>query len=56
LSILSPMGEGARRVRPVSTPRVAERRGLVEKGVLAGLVLTVVLGGGLGGDVGLEEA
>jgi hypothetical protein len=49
------MGDGARRVRPVSTPKVAERRGLLEKGVLAGLVLTVVFGGGLGGDAELEE-
>lgn len=43
------MGDGARRGRPLSVLMVAERRGLLINGGLGGVVLTAVLGGGLGG-------
>lgn len=44
------MGDGARRVRPVSTPKVAERRGFSEKEVL----VAAVFDGGPGREVVLE--
>lgn len=49
--IRSPIGDGALRGR-ASELSVADRRGLLVKGIFDAVGLTAVLGGGLGGNLG----